>query len=1482
MPVGINSPARNLFLLGSSGQAAVTNFFQTIDQSAGTDGVYLPSEIKYIFSNQKYALAGTAQDSNSTEFGWFERQDYDLETGSLTTDYTNRVESTQGLATTLTAMELDHTDHLIVVGKTGTVPWIAQYQNNGTINWQATTNSADVEYTGVASAVDTVTNLANYYACGYTSGDAQAFVEKFDVNGNPGWGKSAFMLGRDVTLTSIDANSRREVVAVGSLEDDSFTKGYIVKIDTDTGEVLWDRTLDAGANLVLNDVFIDSNNQIYIVGTSSDQGYIFKYTAEGNLIWQKRTNGTALENFTFDRVKSDGETEQTIVFGTYYDQNGNDRGGVLSKYGKDGNLVWRRTLFSSFNNADSFSNVCLDADPSFYYLMYVDSDIDVLNGTPDAYTFGQVSSSGNGLGGFQYAEGTGETIDYEILNIGDAISRVSDGSVRNDTSDLITYPFTANKIVFDDLSTQVTNKKRQMDDADSFEYSGSPAIRPADFQELNLLGSTGFVNEKTTVGTTNLGAQTWSNDLTTANPNNGFNNREEADKAFDGANNTSASTNSTAIGNQIVWSPSQFPAANGPYTLEVLARTIDNNGGWGDRLLKVNGTTVFDPAVNTLPTDYVTVSNLTEITEVIVERTISSGRSRIDTIKVNGTELIDGQGITLPVSRTTVTKVKDQSGKGNDGVASLTEPFLGAGSVSFDGTGDYLTVGGPLQTTNAGLDLGTNDFCIEYWIYQEVSTYASECFLFDLRETSNTTSTTAFIVNASNQLRWYWGNADRITVNNFIEQNQWTHHAFVRNGDVFTVYKNGTSAGSATIVGQNLGTVPTPCVIGAGRSGGSPVQAKYSNFRITIEDPVYTGNFTPPTTPLTAISGTELLTCQGDTIADASANNFTITVNGNAAPTDDGPTHNATGYWEFDGTDDYITMPAVLPAGADTFTIEAWVRRTGNNSINTAQVIWEQNTIGQTNSTRASLLTNAAGPVSFSGQSCDRDMGYTLVNNEWTHLVCTVDTSDGTNPIKFYLNGDFYSQGQTSPSAASSLNIGTYHCGIGRKFPSNAGNPEWWNGDIGEVRVYPRVLTAAQVFQNYNATKSKYIDEAPDVAPKITSDGIVVDNNLVLNYDFGNRATYDRAENLLPWSEDFTKWNQSVHFWENNYAIAPDGSRTAALLKESIPAQQQLSYFNIATMPNVTVASGDTFTFTVFAKANTHDVLEMHMYGDSQANFNLTTGVTTNNGASMSAVGDGWYFCKWTRTKSNTGGSMYLGISANTYAGVGVDKSLFIWHPQVERGNSYGRYIKTSGTSINAPTTVKNLSSSSITGTLNGPVFSGNSFGFDGSNDNISLPGPINAYPFTVCAWVTNDLGWDPSLGTMDEILNMSIAGQRVSCGIVNNTGWPGRLTLMYGGTSHWTAPKPPTTGPGDWHHIAWTVVGSNNPAHAIYLDGVSQTMTDNGGGHGGSAGWSIGSNNTNGEYWPGSIGEIQIYDRVLSAAEVLQNYNATSAKYGV
>ena len=200
-------------------------------------------------------------------------------------------------------------------------------------------------------------------------------------------------------------------------------------------------------------------------------------------------------------------------------------------------------------------------------------------------------------------------------------------------------------------------------------------------------------------------------------------------------------------------------------------------------------------------------------------------------------------------------------------------------------------------------------------------------------------------------------------------------------------------------------------------------------------------------------------------------------------------------------------------------------------------------------------------------------------------------------------------------------------------------------------------------------------------------------------------------------------------------------------------------------------------------------------------------------------------------------------------------------------------------------TTWTDLSGRGNHGTLvNGPTYNsanGGAIVFDGVDDTVAIPAILNAYPFTVIAAVSHRTDWDSS-NRMDQILNMSIAGQRVSCGITDSWQPAGAVTLMYGGSNHWTCNPPSTIGPDSWHQLAWTVIGSNNADHKIYIDGVSQTLINNGGAHGGAGAWNLGNNNGGSEGWRGSINSVIIYNRALSAAEVQQNFNALRGRYGV
>ena len=106
--------------------------------------------------------------------------------------------------------------------------------------------------------------------------------------------------------------------------------------------------------------------------------------------------------------------------------------------------------------------------------------------------------------------------------------------------------------------------------------------------------------------------------------------------------------------------------------------------------------------------------------------------------------------------------------------------------------------------------------------------------------------------------------------------NVWHHYAIVRNGNTFTLYDNGTSVGSVT-ASINIPAQGDVFRIGSDGEGYGVLNGYISNFRVVNGTAVYTSNFTPPTTPLTAIPNTQIL-LQG--LVDRSPNAFTVTNNG--------------------------------------------------------------------------------------------------------------------------------------------------------------------------------------------------------------------------------------------------------------------------------------------------------------------------------------------------------------------------------------------------------------------------------------------------------------------------------------------------------------------------------------------------------------------------------------------------------------------------
>ena len=181
--------------------------------------------------------------------------------------------------------------------------------------------------------------------------------------------------------------------------------------------------------------------------------------------------------------------------------------------------------------------------------------------------------------------------------------------------------------------------------------------------------------------------------------------------------------------------------------------------------------------------------------------------------------------------------------------------------------------------SNAVFELGTNNHTIEFWFYHTSRSLYDTIFAYGNNPPQWTSRSNYYINMGSNQFLVILGNGSGgweilLSGGTLVTLNTWHHYALVRNGSTFTLYINGTSRGTAT-TSAPIGTQVGSLVVGSYGVGSADGFTGYiSNFRFVVGTAVYTSNFTPPTSPLTAIPNTQLL-IQG--LVDRSPNAFTLT-----------------------------------------------------------------------------------------------------------------------------------------------------------------------------------------------------------------------------------------------------------------------------------------------------------------------------------------------------------------------------------------------------------------------------------------------------------------------------------------------------------------------------------------------------------------------------------------------------------------------------
>ena len=165
--------------------------------------------------------------------------------------------------------------------------------------------------------------------------------------------------------------------------------------------------------------------------------------------------------------------------------------------------------------------------------------------------------------------------------------------------------------------------------------------------------------------------------------------------------------------------------------------------------------------------------------------------------------------------------------------------------------------------------VGTGDFTIEWFSYQ--TTLASFQRVFTVDDFNSID----IGVSIESGTFYYWANSSfRYSSSSASTANVWIHWAVVRQGGVTKVYRNGTLLGSQitdnnnitnTVDELSIGNENTPSTIAA-------LVGYLTNFRWVKGLAVYTGNFTKPTSALTA---TAIANPYGGSNTQAIGNGFT-------------------------------------------------------------------------------------------------------------------------------------------------------------------------------------------------------------------------------------------------------------------------------------------------------------------------------------------------------------------------------------------------------------------------------------------------------------------------------------------------------------------------------------------------------------------------------------------------------------------------------
>lgn len=628
-----------------------------------------------------------------------------------------------------------------------------------------------------------------------------------------------------------------------------------------------------------------------------------------------------------------------------------------------------------------------------------------------------------------------------------------------------------------------------------------------------------------------------------------------------------------------------------------------------------------------------------------------------------------------------------------------------------------------------------------------------------------------------------------------------------------------------------------------------------------------------------------------------------------------GTTYSSNGYLNLDGSDDYLITNTSLnsklsPTNTSTLiSYFGWfypmdngvlVTEQGSSSLNSS---WHDSQIEMVSGALEFGVWNGLGSTSFISSIS------TPLNN-WYYLGLTYD---GTT-LRGYVNSQL--AGSVAVSRATPYNNGGsvgLHYGLGATDFTNLGDGTYAKTKLGAFHVYNKALSQKEVSNNYSVTKSNYI---------YTSNMLIwIDANDTQSFSGGK--INDISGNY------FTHSFGSGATSSNLYGVRTFNCNSASnsfLRVDGTGPTLSTSGYTYTTWARITSIS--TAYRTLFRSAPNDHALLVDINTDNLGFYDNDTASFKDSGYDVTTIEDKWvqysvvgdssssiFYINDTQVGSvsfGAGGNKHDYFGGLTGQQFGYLGNMMLYNTKLtidqikqnydalkhvyEQSNFVTNNLKLYFNPSNllsypgSGSTINDLSGNSLNGTLSNVTFISPYFDFNGSNSQISISDNANIEPgsgnWTMEVWFRSDIisGAQVILGKFDSgglaadvsysiRTNGSILYSQIGTGLGNT------LNVHYANSTNYSISI------NTWYHATY-VYSNSGDTFTTYINGLSigtvsctignlLDTTNN---------LYIGSYN-NGEYsqyFNGQVGIVRLYNSVLSASDVSQNFNTNKSLYGL